>query len=167
MKIRTGFVSNSSTSSFICEVCGNVEAGMDISLSEAGMVECINGHTYCDIHAYPFVNPESATESSEEDEDERRYEFPSEKCPLCNFVVPDINLVNDYVSYFIYSGSEKEAFENSYRKHFNLPDSYKICRETLAMYMMWTRNVNYFELTMDIKKKYGTFENARKAIPRR
>jgi hypothetical protein len=50
MKIRTGFVSNSSSSSFTCEVCGETQSGMDMCRSEAGMVECENGHTFCESH---------------------------------------------------------------------------------------------------------------------
>ncbi len=50
MKIRNGFVSNSSTSSFVCDVCGATEAGMDLTLGEARMKQCVNGHTLCDGH---------------------------------------------------------------------------------------------------------------------
>lgn len=47
LKIRKDFVTNSSSSSYICEICGRNETGMDLSLSEAEMVECVNGHTFC------------------------------------------------------------------------------------------------------------------------
>jgi hypothetical protein len=50
MKIRNGFVSNSSSSSFTCDVCGESQSGMDMGLSEAGMFECENGHTCCESH---------------------------------------------------------------------------------------------------------------------
>lgn len=50
MKIRSGYVSNSSTSSFICVVCGNAEAGMDISYEEMEFVNCVNGHEMCQSH---------------------------------------------------------------------------------------------------------------------
>ena len=47
MKKRKGFVSNSSSSSFVCDVCGNDVSGMDMCLDEAEMAECKNGHTVC------------------------------------------------------------------------------------------------------------------------
>lgn len=47
MKIRSGFVSNSSSSSFTCDVCGRTESGYDIGLSEFEMMECENGHVFC------------------------------------------------------------------------------------------------------------------------
>lgn len=51
MKIRNGFVSNSSSSSFVCCVCGEKIEGRDISLYEYDMVMCENGHIYCTEHA--------------------------------------------------------------------------------------------------------------------
>jgi len=50
MKIRKGFVSNSSSSSYTCDVCGEEISGMDISLSEWEMFQCENGHTICESH---------------------------------------------------------------------------------------------------------------------
>jgi hypothetical protein len=50
MKIRNGFVSNSSSSSFTCTVCGDTQEGWDICLSEAEMSECVNGHVFCNDH---------------------------------------------------------------------------------------------------------------------
>lgn len=47
MKYRKCHVTNSSSSSFVCDICGRVESGWDISISEAGMYECVNGHTFC------------------------------------------------------------------------------------------------------------------------
>lgn len=51
MKIRNGFVSNSSSSSFTCDVCGTTESGMDASPSDFDMSSCVNGHTFCNDHA--------------------------------------------------------------------------------------------------------------------
>lgn len=51
MKIRNGFVSNSSSSSFVCDVCGTAESGMDASAHDFDMETCCNGHTFCNSHA--------------------------------------------------------------------------------------------------------------------
>jgi len=50
MKIRNGFVSNSSSSSFLCDLSGNMESGMDLGLLDAGMFQCVNGHTLMDSY---------------------------------------------------------------------------------------------------------------------
>lgn len=47
MKFRRDFVTNSSSSSYICEICGRNESGFDMCLSDADMMECVNGHTFC------------------------------------------------------------------------------------------------------------------------
>ena len=49
MKIRTGFVSNSSSSSFVCSVCNRVEEGYD---GQYGFDTsyCDVGHEFCSSH---------------------------------------------------------------------------------------------------------------------
>lgn len=80
MKVRNGFVSNSSTSSFVCDVCGEVEADRDLCISDAGMVQCKNGHTF----HYPICDKDVAARVKvPEDIDYDNYEFPEEYCPIC------------------------------------------------------------------------------------
>jgi hypothetical protein len=45
MKKRFGFVSNSSSSSFMCDLTYATEGGYDASAVDCGMAECVNGHT--------------------------------------------------------------------------------------------------------------------------
>lgn len=45
MKIRKSFVSNSSSSSFVCDVTGETAGGYDLCLSDIDWEECANGHT--------------------------------------------------------------------------------------------------------------------------
>lgn len=46
-KYRLDFVTNSSSSSYTCDVCGNTDSGWDLCLSDAGMCQCVNNHTFC------------------------------------------------------------------------------------------------------------------------
>lgn len=50
MKIRLGFVSNSSSSSYICEVCDDITAGENIDFSDYEIHQCVVGHVCCDNH---------------------------------------------------------------------------------------------------------------------
>ena len=56
MKIRTGFVSNSSSSSFVCDVSGEIASGWDMSLSDAEMYSCERGHIFCQNYAMCEIN---------------------------------------------------------------------------------------------------------------
>ena len=80
MKIRLKFVSNSSSSSFMCEVCGRTEGEFELSYEDAEMVSCTNGHCVCKEHL--LCDEEKFVELYEENDD-LYYDFPSEYCPVC------------------------------------------------------------------------------------
>lgn len=54
MKFRKDFVTNSSSSSFVCEICGAKGSGFDASVEDFDMFECVNGHVLCQEH---MLNP--------------------------------------------------------------------------------------------------------------
>ena len=56
-KIRLGFVSNSSSSSFICCLSGEEMSGRDISLSDCGMTQCSNGHVIMEEYKLESKDP--------------------------------------------------------------------------------------------------------------
>jgi hypothetical protein len=82
MKIRKGFVSNSSSSSFICDISGGIEAGYDMSLDEAGMVECEKGHTF---YTNYLIKKDGWDDYVNSGEYEYGWDIPSKFCPICNF----------------------------------------------------------------------------------
>ena len=65
MKIRTGFVSNSSSSSFICDVCNKVNAGYDVSHEDFKMVYCVNEHLMCQKHVVKFKTLRNSIDTPE------------------------------------------------------------------------------------------------------
>jgi hypothetical protein len=80
MKTRLGFVSNSSSSSFTCDVCGETQGGWDCCLSEVDMFECENGHVICVDEAAI-----SGLSTWLEEHDDDHYEVDPKFCPLCQF----------------------------------------------------------------------------------
>ena len=120
MKIRQGFVSNSSSSSFTCDICGDVSDGYDLDMEEAGVYECVNGHCFCEDHMNGKIEIDmvavkkfclenagqgySKEEVLEMKNDELvdfatewdylcddRYSCPAEKCPICSFLNVNVN----------------------------------------------------------------------------
>lgn len=77
MKTRAGFVSNSSSSSFICDISGESESGYDATLEDYGYVCCVNGHTMKEDYVENL-------DSLLEENSEFRYELPEKHCPVCN-----------------------------------------------------------------------------------
>lgn len=107
MKIRTGFVSNSSSSSFVCGSCGEAYEGWDGDYGGISEYWCENSHSLCsecfslddvprerlkrfwNSHSHEYE--EEARQMIEEDIEslfdyiaDDMYEFPEEICPLCN-----------------------------------------------------------------------------------
>lgn len=79
MKVRNGFVSNSSSSSFVCEICHNADTIYDGGLSEINMCECQKGHIICLDHLLD--------KNAELDDD---HLMPQDACPICQMVdMPD------------------------------------------------------------------------------
>ncbi len=94
MKIRKGFVSNSSSSSFVCDISGDHEEGMDLTLEEAEMCECVEGHTFNES----FLIGSLREYDEDSKEDDERYEVDKTKCPICCFKAISIE---DFLNYLL------------------------------------------------------------------
>ncbi len=103
MKIRKGFVSNSSSSSFVCDACGAEESGMNLSLDNTEMSECLGGHTICC--------------GTLEDDTYDKYNYPSENCPCCTFKVIGDWIVLAYLLNL--SGKDKATVVKEISDKFN------------------------------------------------
>lgn len=80
MKRRLGFVSNSSTSSFICGICDEVEAGRDLELESVEMFQCVNEHA---LHEECASKAGTVFSDLEDKDGDLRWEVPEENCPIC------------------------------------------------------------------------------------
>lgn len=81
MKFRAGFVSNSSSSSYICQVCGDTFEAYDQGISDFGLVQCERDHLFCESHA---INPKrDGTFDVRCDEEAGENRIESIHCPIC------------------------------------------------------------------------------------
>lgn len=135
MKIRTGFVSNSSSSSFTCSVCGETQSGWDLCLSDAGMFCCENGHYICNEHKLDLTDKQKqeiiermAPKTQGEGLDDKWDNFcvdnyddsPAEECPCCQMKEFD---KEDLAAYFYKSRNlTKDDLANELKSKFK---SYK------------------------------------------
>src|SRR5574343_1703011 len=103
MKVRLGFVTNSSSSSYICDICGADESGCDMSLSDVYMVQCINCHTFCEHHLDGELK--KPDEDADDYDEDWRYEIKESDCPICSFKV---GKSEDMFIYLLYKYSLKK-----------------------------------------------------------
>lgn len=96
MKYRNGFISNSSSSSFICNFCGREESGYDLGLSDAEMCECENGHIFCESEILKLPNETYNIDDYNHYDD--RYDVPERFCPVCNRA-KEMSKDDDYKEY--------------------------------------------------------------------
>jgi hypothetical protein len=74
MKIRNGFVSNSSSSSFTCDVCGRTKSGWDMIVEDGDFFACENDHIICNEHALYPLTPTYGPDSIRNFKDEKLIE---------------------------------------------------------------------------------------------
>lgn len=83
MKIRNGFVSNSSSSSFVCEVCGDTFEAYNEGPSYFDLVICQDQqHLFCKAHALN-PNEDGSYTIYEDDTDDGEPRIDSIHCPIC------------------------------------------------------------------------------------
>lgn len=83
MKVRVGFVSNSSTSSFVCMACGNITVASMDGEETVYHDYCENGHEFCASHVREVDWGSWYFDS---------VTHPPSECPICTLkIVPSRN----------------------------------------------------------------------------
>ena len=156
MKVRAGFVSNSSSSSFVCDICGREEAGYD---GEYGIsvATCDEGHAWCNEHSEDFeisleqkrdimlgdaqfvsdlieedLEPIKSLDKEVVEDSFDEYlsdygEWPSSACPICNLRCISSDIILEYLEH---GGSNIEQLEQEIRdKYSNLSEFRKAMKE--------------------------------------
>lgn len=171
MKYRKSFVTNSSSSSFVCDICGRVETVWDTGLSDVGMYQCVNGHTFCQDEALEIskedliemIIEDKWNKSSKEELEKMELEeliecfdvgeVPECFCPICNFIEYS---QSDLARYLLkeYGISRDEVFEevkkaNKRRK--------KLYDNEYITYVCKKFDLNPNEIVESWKKRFGTY----------
>ncbi len=164
MKERNGFVSNSSTSSFICQVCGREELGMD-GPGDFGMLYCENEHLFCEEEKVKppkqkqtDMFPDIASKVPEKDEDDDdRYEVAEKYCPICSFTLfSDSDLAQ--LLQKMHGVTREEVFaevKKANKRRKKLYDS------EYNMFVSQKHEVDLAQLLKDTKAKYANYKEFR------
>lgn len=178
MKYRKCHVTNSSSSSFVCDICGRVESGWDMGISEAEMYECVNGHTFCCDEALEvskedlikmileegwnktyggdIISEEKLNNMEWEDLMEYcggYYEVPECFCPICNFIEYSESDLSKYLLKE-YGVSRDEAFAEV--KKYNKRRK-KLYDNEYITYVCKKFDLNPTEIVASWKEKFGTY----------
>ena len=141
MKFRKDFVTNSSSSSYICEICGRNESGYDMGLSDCDMVECVNGHVFCCDEALEMPSKEEMIKAILENEYNIRSVFSWSDRKYHNTVVSEEELANMDDDSLFYDFYNPEG-------HYDVPE----CMCPICQFIEYSE----YDLSAYLLKKYGT-----------
>ena len=164
MKRRIGFVSNSSSSSFVCCICGEECSGVNMTLMDAEMVECERGHVVCN---------ECMNElTGEIDERERMIAYlkrvldRSEKYEYRRDDIPQIKLLLEGLEdneIDIIDNVNESGFMEEYE--YGVPSDFcpvcqmkRVLDDDMLKYLLQKFNIKKDDVIDEIQTKFKTFE---------
>lgn len=167
MKVRNGFVSNSSSSSFTCDLCGDVESGWDLCLREIDWTQCINNHIICEAclpNGFTYGKPEQMEDESNEafqkryddwaDETEDGYYCKEDMCPICRFEeLSETNIVNYLKKEYKVEFNEVLEEIKKNNKHRK-----KVYNSEYINYVCNKFNIKYLELLPTLKDRFENYK---------
>ncbi len=174
MKKRLGFVSNSSSSSFICDVSGEDYSGMDAGLEDAEMYQCTEGHTFLEQYLEGNIEEAEKQYRLEFTINDMAYDIFGEENKGKSWWSAEDDIRKEYeekakVKYNSMSEENKEGLleeTEMYEFRYKIPvENCPICTlnyitdETMVDYMMATLGKTKAQIENEIKEKYNTLKD--------
>lgn len=175
----------------MCEICGRTESGWDFTCADVDMVECVNGHIFCQSEMLPLPSKEELIKMIVDNEMNIGYYDPSEDCSVeelhdmdkdelfsrfCSdngyYNVPEcVCPICQFVEYSEhdmsrylekeYHVSREEVFENV--KQFNKRRK-KLYDSEYITEVCRRFNLNLTEIVASLKDRFGTYAAFRKYL---
>lgn len=177
MKIRNGFVSNSSSSSFTCAVCGDEHSGWDLCLSECEMYECVNGHTFHEGCVKGDLDTPELRKSylidvfKEKIKDYKKYINEGDDNGRWATRLSDMEASLQKVESDEMNDDELEEESDDWEFRHHAPESVcPICTmqsfndNDIRRYIFKKYEINTDELKKEIKEKYGTYKEFKDSL---
>lgn len=155
MKYRIGFVTNSSSSSFICDVCGKVESGYDASLREFGMFQCECGAIYCEEHKIKKITKQHKINYIKSHNEASKFiPFNKTSDEAIDKLLFDLGLDLENETLYGYEFDECE-YPSIYCPFCNMQEMYD---QDIIRYLLKNSTETVTSIKKEIRKKYHSYE---------
>ena len=155
MKIRTSFVSNSSSSSYVCDITGEAFEVNDGCFWDVGLRHCVNGHTYKEEFALASI-AENLTKDDMLKALEERTDSKRECKRLRDLTIDELR-----AEYREVTGTDGEEVPENCCPICTLNE---VPIPLLVAYLLKEARATRKETTEIIKHRFGTFDKFAKYI---
>lgn len=177
MKKRKGFVSNSSSSSFICDVCGEIESGYDASLSDFDMSECVVGHTFYNnykVKEFKDLSKDTIVELIVNSQIYPDWEIEDKKEKDADFLKRKSKFLKELTDEKIEEYLEDEDFGDEIKSGYEVPiEMCPICsfeyitNNDAKNYMLKILGYNNDTFKEMIKEKFGSYKDFKEFLTKK
>jgi hypothetical protein len=146
----------------VCEICGEDASGMDMGLSEAEMVQCQNGHIFCEDHLKDYDKKEvliSLIKKVIEEIDERNWYTKEENEIYKKEKEEELNNIDN-----IDEDEIEEILNEEYEFNYNVPEIIcPICNfdeltdTNISIYLLKKYNINIKDLKTEMKNTFNNY----------